>query len=197
MARPRGRPPRTADRKEQILDAALHCFVEKGFHGTAMPEIADRADIAAGTIYHYFESKEALVNALYRRWKAEVTQRVFAAFPQGAPTRQQFAAVWKEMASFALAHPEAFAFLELHNHASYLDDESLAVDRNLKDFAARMVERAQVDGVVKPVAATVLMELVFGAFTGLFRAGWERRFRLNQALIEGAEQICWDAISVH
>ena len=62
----RGRPPDRPDRRESIMDAALACFVERGFYGTAIPQIADKANIAAGTIYHYFESKEALVNALYR-----------------------------------------------------------------------------------------------------------------------------------
>src|SRR4051794_26267436 len=91
MARARrGRPPLRLDRRDSILDAALACFVERGFHGTAIPEISHRAKIATGTIYHYFESKEALVNALYRKWKGAASQRVFAAFPQGASAREQF-----------------------------------------------------------------------------------------------------------
>ena len=126
----RGRPPEHADRRASILDAALACFVERGFHGTAIPQIADKAGIAAGTIYHYFDSKEALVNALYRGWKTTVAQRVLAAFPQGAPVREQFRVMWNEMVGFATAEPTAFAFIELHNHASYLDEESVALDRN-------------------------------------------------------------------
>ncbi|MBA3503395.1 MAG: helix-turn-helix transcriptional regulator, partial [Deltaproteobacteria bacterium] len=63
----RGRPAEK-DRRENILDAALQCFVERGFYGTTIPEIATQASIASGTIYHYFDSKEALVNALFRHW---------------------------------------------------------------------------------------------------------------------------------
>lgn len=177
------------------MDAALHCFVERGFHGTAIPQIATQANIAAGTIYHYFDSKEALVNALYRTWKASISQRVFAAFPQGAPVRTQFAVMWNEMVAFAQHETMAFAFIELHNHASYLDAESLAIDRTIKDFALAMIKRAQAEGLVKPLDAYVLMELVFGAFVGLMRASWEGRIVLTDALIAGAEQACWDAIS--
>ena len=61
----RGRPPERADRKESILAAALACFVERGFHGTAIPQIAERADIAAGTIYHYFDSKEHVLSSVF------------------------------------------------------------------------------------------------------------------------------------
>ena len=193
----RGRPPDRPDRRESILEAALSCFVERGFHGTAIPQIAERADIAAGTIYHYFESKEALVNALYRHWKSTVAQRVLTAFPQGAPSREQFRVMWHEMVAFAQGAPTAFAFIELHNHASYLDAESIAIDRNVKVFARSMIERAQREGIVKPLDANVLMELIFGAFVGMMRAHWEGRIALSDDVIRDAEQACWDAVALH
>jgi len=177
------------------LEAALACFVERGFYGTAMPQIADKAGVAAGTIYHYFDSKEVLVNTLYRSWKSVVAQRVFKAFPQGAPVREQFRVMWQEMIAFAMDQPTAFAFIELHNHASYLDDESRAVDRNLKDFARGVIQFAQAQGLLKPLDATVLMELIFGAFVGMMRAHWERRIELTDAVISQAEEACWDAIA--
>jgi AcrR family transcriptional regulator len=193
----RGRPPAHPDRRESILDAALRCFVERGFHGTAIPQIAEAASISAGTIYHYFESKEALVNALYRHWKASIAQRVFTAFPQTAPAREQFRVMWNEMVAFAVGAPTAFAFIELHNHASYLDAESIAIDRNVKEFAAGVISRAQRDGLIKPLDTKVLMELVFGAFVGMMRAHWEGRIALTDDVLVGAEQACWDAVAVH
>jgi len=179
------------------MDAALDCFVERGFYGTAMPQIAEKAGVAAGTIYHYFDSKEALVNALYRSWKTVVAQRVFTKFPQEAGVREQFREMWHEMVAFAVDQPAAFAFIELHNHASYLDNESIAVDRNLKDFARGVIQLAQLQGSLKPLDATVLMELVFGAFVGMMRAHWERRIELSAEVVAQAEQACWDAVAVH
>ena len=193
----RGRPPERADRRESILRAALESFVERGFYGTSIPEIAERAEIAAGTIYHYFDSKEVLVNNLYRQWKGHVAQRVLAVFPQGASTREQFRVIWNEIVAFARSEPTAFAFVELHMHASYLDAESKSIDRNLKDFAAGVVMRAQNDGLVKKIDPRVLMELIFGAFIGMMRAHWEGRIHLDDSVVAGCEQACWDAISVH
>jgi len=190
----RGRPPERPDRRESILDAALVCFVERGFYGTAMPQIAKEAGVAAGTLYHYFDSKEALVNALFRTWKMEVAQRVFTKFPQDAGPREQFRVMWHEMIAFAREHPKAFAFIELHNHASYLDDESRAVDGHLKGFARGVIQQAQAQGLLKPLDATVLMELVFGAFVGLMRAHWEGRVALTDEVVAQAEAACWDAV---
>ncbi|MBK7581350.1 MAG: TetR/AcrR family transcriptional regulator [Myxococcales bacterium] len=190
----RGRPPDRPDRRESVLDAALHCFVDRGFYGTAIPEIAKRAGVAAGTIYHYFDSKEVLVNTLFRTWKMAIAQRVFTKFPHEAGAREQFRVMWHEMIAFARENPSAFAFIELHNHASYLDDESRAVDGTLKGFARSVIQQAQTDGLLKPLDATVLMELVFGAFVGMMRAHWEGRFELNDDVIAQAEQACWDTV---
>ena len=53
-----------ADKRRRILDAALGLFAERGFHGTAVPLVAGRAEVGAGTIYRFFESKEEIALAL-------------------------------------------------------------------------------------------------------------------------------------
>jgi AcrR family transcriptional regulator len=54
------------DRREQIMEAALRVFAKKGFDGASNKDIAEEADITPGLIYHYFESKEALLKAIYQ-----------------------------------------------------------------------------------------------------------------------------------
>jgi TetR/AcrR family transcriptional regulator, repressor of fatR-cypB operon len=185
-----------SSKHDAILAAALSLFVERGFHGTAVPAVAKRAGVAAGTIYHYFAGKEALVNALFRHHKQAIAQYVYVHFPAAAEPREQFGAMWQHMVSFALDNPEAFAFLELHHHASYLDAESRAVDHQLKEFAKGFVQMAQAKGMLKPMDSTLLMELVFGAFVGMMRAHWEGRLELDQAKLTDAESACWQAIAV-
>jgi AcrR family transcriptional regulator len=53
-------------RPQEILDAALACFAEKGFASARMDDIADRAGVTKGTIYLYFENKDAVFKALVR-----------------------------------------------------------------------------------------------------------------------------------
>jgi AcrR family transcriptional regulator len=51
-------------RCRQILDAAGVCFAEQGFHGTSMARLAKAAGMSVGHIYHYFDSKEAIIAAI-------------------------------------------------------------------------------------------------------------------------------------
>jgi AcrR family transcriptional regulator len=64
--KPRRWNRRKEERSPEILDAALACFSEKGFAATRMDDIAARAGISKGTIYLYFDSKEAVFKALAR-----------------------------------------------------------------------------------------------------------------------------------
>ncbi len=58
---------RKDERAPEILEAALACFADKGFAATRMDDIAARAGITKGTIYLYFESKEAVFKSLARQ----------------------------------------------------------------------------------------------------------------------------------
>ncbi len=191
---PQKRSEPTTGKYESILTAALSLFVTRGYYGTAVPAVAREAKVAAGTIYHHFKNKDALVNTLFRKWKLAIAERIYTKFPTGAEPREQFRSMWMEMAAFALEHPRAFAFIELHHHASYLDDESRAVDASLKAFGVKFVERAQELKALKPMPAILLMELMFGAFNGMIRAHWEGRIVLDDDTIAAAEAACWDAV---
>jgi AcrR family transcriptional regulator len=58
---------RNRARRDQILSAAMKCFVEHGFHGSSMTELAKRAGMSVGHIYHYYESKDAIIEAIVDR----------------------------------------------------------------------------------------------------------------------------------
>lgn len=194
--RPAPTTERGADKREAILEAALVLFVERGFHGTAVPDIADRAMVGAGTIYRYFSSKEALVNELYRRHKSSIAGRLLNDFPAAGSARDQFGTMWRRMVRYANDEPLGFAFLELHNHASYLDEDSKAIEARITDFGLTYVRQAQARGELRPVEPMLLIGIVLGAFTGLVRKSTELCLHLDDEAWATAEQCVWEAIRV-
>lgn len=63
-------------RRQQILDAAAECFRKSGFHGASMSEIAKSFGMSAGHIYNYFESKEAIIEAMVKRDLDQALERI-------------------------------------------------------------------------------------------------------------------------
>jgi len=187
-------PSTRPDKREAILDAALELFVERGFFGTAVPEIAERAGVGAGTIYRYFESKEALVNALYREIKGTFARVALDDFPADAPTREQFRTLWMRMARYATEHPSAFVFMELHNHGRYLDGESRALEERMYELFTGIVTAAQARGELKTGPPNLIMSIVMGGFVGVIRGCVQIEQSLAQTDWKLAEQMIWEAI---
>ncbi|MBA3508965.1 MAG: helix-turn-helix transcriptional regulator, partial [Thermoleophilaceae bacterium] len=58
------------DKRRLILDAAVTVFARKGFHHCRVSDVADEAGVAYGLVYHYFSSKEEILNELFlERWQ--------------------------------------------------------------------------------------------------------------------------------
>ena len=191
------KPPPTLrgeGKRDAIVDAAIELFVERGFHGTAVPDIADRAGVGAGTIYRYFASKEALVNEIYQQFKTELTSRVLKDFPVDKPAKQMIHHMWTSLAGFAKEKPRTYAFLELHHHGSYLDAESNAIETRMLDMAVRFLKAAQDRGEVKPYPPMLLIAIVHGAFIGMLRKCWEGLLELTPETIAAGETCAWEAI---
>ncbi len=53
------------DKRRLILDAAIHVFARQGFHACRVSDIADEAGVAYGLVYHYFKSKEEILDTLF------------------------------------------------------------------------------------------------------------------------------------
>jgi AcrR family transcriptional regulator len=68
--------PQTSHTREKILAAALEVFSAKGFHGTTVDEIAERAGLGKGTVYRHFNSKKGLFSELIRLKVAELEETV-------------------------------------------------------------------------------------------------------------------------
>jgi len=69
MSAPGTRAQAAADKRRAILDAAVRVFARQGFNGCRVSDIAEEAGVAYGLVYHYFDSKEEVLDTLFlERW---------------------------------------------------------------------------------------------------------------------------------
>ena len=183
------------DKRRAILDAALVLFAERGFYGTAVPLVAERAKVGAGTIYRYFPSKEALVNSLYVLHKSAFRDALLLEFPLRASFRMQLATFWRRACKHFREHPIAFQFLELHHHGAYLDDHSRKVEAELLGAAKAIVQLGIDNGELRKQPPEILMAVVWGTFRAFVQGGCEQLLPFDDDTIAAAEDCVWDAIA--
>jgi AcrR family transcriptional regulator len=165
---PGATPPDTGSTRARILDTALDLFVEKGFDGTSLREIAEALGVTKAAIYYYFESKDDILMALHMRlhdFGKDALKRL-----EGMPvSRQLWCALLDELLDQMLTQRKIFlmhernqaALEKLHreDHDAEHDDIQDAFRRVLADPAV-------------PVDDRIRMASAFGAvFGSLFMAG--------------------------
>ena len=194
----RGRP-RVDDKRRRILDAALRVFADRGYHGTAVPEVAAAAEVSTGTLYHYFASKELLVNEVYR----DAKQRLRAALLDNLPAidpyelvrngERWFGELWRRLGEFASAAPDAFRFLEMQDHTPYLDAESRALEVSV--LAPLWLAGQRLHDRVNGPPVDIAIALLWGAFVGLIKAQRLGYIPLDEQRFTQAGAACWRMIA--
>lgn len=187
-------PNDTSDKRERIMRAALELFAERGFHGTAVPPIAERAGVGAGTIYRYFQSKEGLVNELFQHWKKKLSFALLDRVSKGRTFRERFHLMWSALFEMAQQEPEVLKFMEMHHHGSYLDDASCALEEKMLEPALAMVKAAQEQAILKPLNANLMMSMVFGAFLGVVSGAMKGQYEISDEVVAESEDCLWEAV---
>jgi len=76
-------------RRKELLDAAESLFAELGYDSTAVSQIVEKVGVRQGTFYHYFQSKEEMVEALLTRSIETVAERIIVLLERGDTTLQE------------------------------------------------------------------------------------------------------------
>jgi AcrR family transcriptional regulator len=83
------------ERRRQILDAAVRVFARTGYHGSRVGDIAEEAGVAHGLLYHYFSSKEEVLQTVFRENWGELIERFRAVEATDEPAREKLAGIAK------------------------------------------------------------------------------------------------------
>jgi AcrR family transcriptional regulator len=180
----------------RVIEAALELFAERGYHGTTIPTVMERAEIGAGSLYRLFESKEALVNAVFRDAKRRLEAALRDGLGMDGEPRALFDELWRRLAKFAEDEPVAFRFLELQDHTPYLDGASRQQELAVLAPIALGCMDLQRRGVFRDdVTPDVIIAFIWGAFVGLVKAQRLGYLKLAPAQIEAARDACWRAFA--
>ena len=77
------------EKRRIILDAAVRVFAHKGFHTSRVGDIAEEAGVAHGLLYHYFSSKDEVLETIFRENWGILVERIHAVEESGEPAREQ------------------------------------------------------------------------------------------------------------
>ena len=161
-----------ADRRQELLDAAVRVFARKGFHAARVGDIAEEAGVAHGLLYHYFRSKDEVLETIFRdTWQLLVaeTERIEES---GAPLPEQLRRFARIYLGSWLATPELIGVLVREIARSPQVGETVDEIGGVFRSLARMIEAARGRGEVRADCdATLAAWAVYGALEEIL-TGW-------------------------
>ena len=184
----------TSDKRTAILEATLELISERGFHNTPMSLIAKTAGVSAGIVYHYFSSKEELINELYREIKLETIRAMLADYSEDLSLNERFLGIWFNFCRHSLNNPTKGLFLEQFENSPFLkhvtEEDFMQAVAPLFSFFQQGVK----EGTFKPLPPLVLFDLGFGAAISLVKRHIAGVIVLDDELAQAAANACWDAV---
>ncbi|MGN0003629.1 MAG: TetR/AcrR family transcriptional regulator [Sphingobacterium composti] len=154
------------DKRKSIFKSTLHLIKDNGFHGTPMSQIAKHADVAIGTIYHYFPSKDELILALFEYCRKELYSYIFKQVNQDMTYKEQFYSVFKSFCTFHIDNRECSCFFEQFYNSPYNEiirtkdsEEGPYAQNTFMKFVIRGIQ----EEYIKPIDEKIICSAYIGA----------------------------------
>jgi TetR/AcrR family fatty acid metabolism transcriptional regulator len=183
------------EKRRHILDAAERVFARKGFHTSRVGDIAAEAGVAHGLLYHYFESKDELLETIFRENWSVLLDRIAAVEETDEPVQEQLRGVVKILLRTWLHRPDIVRIVvrefgrspEVAPRLGELAKPIQAIER----LMARGIERGELRSDLDPkLAATVF----YGAIDELLTAWVLGRLRGRKADVAEGERIMLEVV---
>jgi TetR/AcrR family transcriptional regulator, fatty acid metabolism regulator protein len=175
MSAASSRAAAAADKRRQILDAAIRVFATRGFHACRVSDVADEAGVAYGLVYHYFGSKEEILNTLFtERWQIMLDAIAEIDRQQDVPARDKLYLVASFIIDSYRHEPDLMKVIivEVTRAANSFGREHLAKIREAYDMIGQIVEGAQREGVFKREISSDFAALMFYGAIEQLLSGW-------------------------
>jgi TetR/AcrR family fatty acid metabolism transcriptional regulator len=162
------------DKRRMILDAAVRVFARQGFHTCRVSDIADEAGVAYGLVYHYFQSKDEVLDTLFlERWNV-MLEAISETDAQAIPAREKLHAIASFIVDSYRHDPELMKVIivEVTRAANSFGAVHLAKIAEAYGQISGIVEQAQKSGEFR---STISPEFAAMAFYGAIEqvlTGW-------------------------
>jgi AcrR family transcriptional regulator len=184
-------------KRDEIMRAALELIAEHGFHGAPMAMIADKAGVGAGTIYRYFESKDALIAEIFNELERKVVESLRQGYSLDRCLRDRFVHLSTMIIRYFIANAVHFKFIEQYMNSPYgvtLRRERLLGKARDIDLFRHLLQEGIDRQALKDMPLPLHFALAFGPILSLLRDHILGFVELDDALIQKAVDACWDGV---
>jgi AcrR family transcriptional regulator len=183
------------ERRQKLLASALKLFVSKGVTNTSTAEIAREADMAAGTLFLYFPTKQALLDELILGIGREQSVRVEELLTPSLPARETFFTIWNTTIRWFIEHMDAYSYLQQVRDTGMISESAVQESASFFGYYYEAIQKGLTEGSIKNYPMDLIGGVLYqGIVAAMNRLRLEPDPAKHDEFIQQGFDIFWDGI---
>ncbi|GGK86272.1 TetR/AcrR family transcriptional regulator [Rufibacter glacialis] len=183
-----------AEKKKAILESTLKLIKENGFHGTPMSLVAKKAGVAAGTIYHYFDSKDTLIMELFEYTQFRLQQAMLKNLREDMDFKEGFFLRWTSRYHFFIQNPDVLFFIEQFVNSPYFPRCPQERNERIQNEIKQFIGIGKEQGVFRDLDQNLMSIMVHSSIITAAKIQIDGKLVLGENEISQLAQMMWDSI---
>jgi TetR/AcrR family transcriptional regulator, multidrug resistance operon repressor len=185
------------NKRQQIIDTTIKLISEMGLYGTSMALIIKESNVAAGTIYHYFKSKDDLIHTIYSELKEEMGTAFIQNMDSSLTYKENFFIIWHNLFYFFYDNPKKFEFLQHFSNSPLVKNVVKELNQRHYQPAIDFIQKGIDLGVLRDLPVHFIINLIFSQVSVITRMIFLEAIIFSDSLLQKAIQSSWDSVRIN
>ena len=158
---------RSVTKKEKILETTLQLIAKNGLNASPMSMIAKEANVATGTIYHHFKSKEEIINEIYLNKKKDFKKILDRYEDDSLSFEKKFVSIWTDFYNYFVENPLNFTFTQQISFSPIITPEVKEEGESYYSSIFVFFQKGMDEGFFVDMDLLLMSQMIFGNVVSL------------------------------
>jgi len=182
------------NRKEQILKATIEIIAVEGVNGSPVSQIARKANVATGTIYHHFKSKDEIINEIYLNIKKNFGLVIENRKAKKKGSKEEFESVWLGFYNYFIENPMEFKFIQQIEYCPIITQKTNFESEKYFLPIFEFYQKGINENILINMDTMLMGSLIYDNITTMIKLNI-KGFEITNKILEQAIDFSWRAIA--
>jgi AcrR family transcriptional regulator len=183
------------EKRATIMNAALRLFARQGVTNTSTAEIAREANIATGTLFLYFPTKQDLLDQLAIQIGKEQSEYIHSILQPYLSCEETFYTIWRGTIEWFIEHIPAFQYLQQVRDTGLISEAAVLESSSFFDYYYNAIQKGLTEGCIKPYSLGLIGDILYQDIVAVINhINRKPAFEGYEEIVRQGFEIFWNGI---
>lgn len=187
---------KTANKRNDLIETSLGLFVDQGIQKTSMALISEKSEVAVGTIYHHFKSKEELIEGVYLYVLEELGRHIqFTNEEKDLDFKARFELLWMKGYQYYTKYPKRFMFHDTYSYSPLISNQLREYARAYYQTAFDLVGEGIANKIFLDTNPILIMRWLYNSLSTIIQLQLNHEFTVTDDIISTTLEMVWQSLT--